>query len=157
MSITLQVDGWSVQWETRREVQRGLLRADGGRPFKGLQVSLYDDGGDDEGRLIPIHHTESCTLQGNSRDHGGCSRPAHGLRSPGSQAAQCLLLPAGEPSTKLLWTTLRCFMVVAGDPQQSRVDEMGGHPQHKRLPSQGCLRRQHDHTHPRHSQVQLRV
>ena len=60
MSITLQVDGWSVQWETRREVQRGLLRADGGRSFKGLQVSLYaDDGDDDEGRNIGIHHTES--------------------------------------------------------------------------------------------------
>ena len=59
MSITLQVDGWSVQWETRREVQRGLLRADGGRSFKGLQVSLYDDG-DDEGRNIGIHHIDSC-------------------------------------------------------------------------------------------------
>ena len=46
-------------------------------------------------------------------------------------------------------------MVVPGDPQQGRVDEVGGHPEHQRLPSQGRLRWKHDHSHPRHCQVKL--
>ena len=113
MSITVQVDGWSVQWETRREVQRGLLRADGGRSFKGLQVSLYDDGGDDEGRLIPIHHTESCRATHGITVDVPALRTAYALPVPKQRSVfsyQLVSLPPsyfGQPSDALwLWQVI---------------------------------------------------
>lgn len=84
-------------------------------------------------------------------------RTAYALPVPKQRSVFSYQLVSLPPSFFGQPSDVRCFMAVVGDPQQSRVDEMGGHPQHKRLPSQGCLRRQHDHTHPRHSQVKLRV
>ena len=111
--ITVQVDGWSVQWETRREVQRGLLRADGGRSFKGLQVSLYDDDGDDEGRFIPIHHTESCRATHGITVDVPALRTAYALPVPKQRSVfsyQLVSLPPsffGQPSDALwLWQVI---------------------------------------------------
>ena len=89
------------------------------------------------------------------------SRSTHGItvEVPGLRNAYALPVPK-QRSVFSYQLVLICFEQwqmlktnVPGDPQQSRVDKMGRHPQHKRLPSQRCLCRQHDNTHPRHSQV----
>ena len=152
--VVIQVDGWSVQWETWWKVQRGFLRADGGWSLKGVQVSLHHDHDQWSWSWKNLKRAQSIIsylpeqLMGSQWRFPACARPMLFL-SPNNAVSS----PTSwyKPSTKTLWR--RTFLVLPGDPQQSRVDQMGGYPQHKRLPSQRRLCWQHDHTHPWHSQV----
>ena len=150
-----QVDGWLVQREAGGEVQRGLLRADGRRSLTGVQVFRIE-------LLCCLLSDRSQTSTPIHLKH--CIAPIHPkgrlMGSPSRFQACEPHMPfqcqSNAASSLINWLdfftmtlkTATTLMVVSGDPQQGRVDEVGGHPQHQRLPSQRRLRRQHDHTHP---------
>ena len=98
----LLLDGWTLQWQIPSRSMGGLCNGKLGEKFNEVFSELMEGDLSKACRYPSIlmmkgegPNPSNCIFKVNSWDHSGGSRLAQCLRSSCSQAAQCLLLPAG--------------------------------------------------------------